>query len=475
MVLVSCATASFGEVQNESHGASPQLATDPPNVLFIAIDDLRPDIGAYGHPVAHTPNIDALAQSALLFENAFVSQAVCGPSRAALMTGLRPDTTGIDTLHEPVSETVPDAVTMSQTFRRAGYQSIGIGKIYHHSDDDMEGWSDRPTDEIYEFRQSRRRAGLPRNSHMRFANIEDMPDTMNVRDAQERLRSLGQSRDPFFMMVGIHRPHLPFNSGEDDWARYDGEVIPGPINPEGQAGAPPWALVSYEIWNYDDTPESAPMPASQPNELRRAYLAAVSYADRLVGELLGELEAQGLADNTIIVLWSDHGFKIADHGHFAKHSNANIDIRVPLLVRVPGMETAGMRSSALVETVDIYPTLAELAGLAVPHDLEGLSFVPLLSNPQRSWKEAAFAQFPRSMRSFGRGTGYTVRTHRYRYTAWVVDETRELVAQELYDLAADPEESVNVAGEEAYADAQDYLEDLRQGGWQEVRRNLDPQ
>ncbi|WP_271079559.1 sulfatase [Aurantiacibacter sp. MUD61] len=477
LALAACTATGPAETARSANPHYPQQALgEMPNVLFIAIDDLRPDIGVYGNPVVNTPNIDAFAESALLFENAFVSQAVCGPSRAALMTGLRPDTTGITTLQQPVSETVPDAVTMSQTFLNAGYESIGIGKIYHHRDDDMEGWTDRPDDAIYEWRQSRRRAGIPNLSNERFSDIEEMPDTMNVRDAQERLQRLGGTDDPFFMMVGIHHPHLPFNSTDEEWEALEGANVPAPINPDGQAGAPPWALVSYEIWNYDDTPEGLPMPDAQRDELRRAYLASVSYADRLVGELLAELEASGRADDTIVVIWSDHGFKIGDHANYAKHSTADIDIRIPLLIRVPGMATAGERSDALVESVDLYPTLAELAGLSTPNNLEGLSFVPLLADPALDWKEAAFAQYGRYIRDSrsgnGRGTGYTVRTQRYRYTAWVMDDSGELVAQELYDLDSDPDESTNVAGESAYANDLAHLERLRTSGWQSVRAGV---
>lgn len=472
--LVSCATSGMADAPSAANERAAAFALDTPNVLFIAIDDLRPDIGAYGHPVSRTPNIDAFAQTALLFENAFTSQAVCGPSRAALMTGLRPSTTGIVTLYQPVSETLPDAVTMSQMFRNAGYQSIGIGKIYHHKDDDMAGWTDRPDDAIYEIRRAARRSGEPRLSNRTFANIEDMPDTMNVRDAKERLQRLGTTNDPFFMMVGIHRPHLPFNSTEDEWNALDRVAIPAPINPEGQRNAPPWALVSYEIWNYDDTPDGLPMPDAKRDELRRAYLASVSYADRLVGELLADLEASGRADNTIVVIWSDHGFKIGDHANYAKHSNANIDIHIPMLVRVPGMASAGMRSPAIVETVDLYPTLAELAGLAAPANLEGTSMVPLLVDPRRDWKLAAFAQYGRNAQPYGRSIGETVRTSRFRYTAWVLERNGEIVSQELYDLERDPEESVNVAGDSAYATALDQMEFIRDGGWEFVRDGLAP-
>ena len=469
--LAACAATS-GPVATSGGDMGPSTAlSERPNVLFIAIDDLRPDLGVYGHPVAYTPNIDRLAETSLVFDNAFVSQAVCGPSRAALMTGLRPDTTGITTLKEPVSETAPNAVTLSQTFKNAGYESIGIGKIYHHADDDMEGWTKRPDDAIYEDRKAERRAGVPRLSH-RARPFEEMPDTINVREAQVELERLGENQNPFFMAVGIHRPHLPFNYTQADWDLYDGKAIPGPINPEGQIDAPSYALVSYEIWNYDDTEayqQSKVMPKNKADELRRAYLASVTYADRLVGDLLSTLDAQGLTDNTIVVLWSDHGWKIADHAAWAKHSTANIDIRIPMMIRTPGMAAKGQRSDAFVETVDLYPTLAELTGLGTPTNLEGLSFAPLLENPDRIWKNAAFTQFPRNIPGKGRGTGYTVRTDDYRYTAWVIDGTDQIVAEELYDLRNDGDETRNVARDAAYRSVLDQARRAYRGGWKSVR------
>ena len=472
--LAACTTTPAEVVQSQPVASEITGLPDKPNVLFIAIDDLRPDLGVYGHPVAYTPNIDRLAQQSLLFDNAFVSQAVCGPSRAALMTGLRPDTTGITSLKQPVSETLPSAVTMSQMFKNAGYETIGIGKVYHHSDDDMKGWTKRPEDVIYEDRRAERRSGTPKLSH-RARPFEEMPDTVNVRVAQTELARLGGNENPFFMVVGIHRPHLPFNYTQDDWDRYEGKTIPGPINPEGQVGAPDYALVSYEIWNYDDTEAygaSKVMPKAKADELRRAYLASVTYADRLVGDLLATLENQGLADDTIVVLWSDHGWKIADHANWAKHSTANIDIRVPMMISVPGMPATGKRSEALVETVDLYPTLAQLTGLSTPGNLEGLSFVPLLQNPSLEWKDAAFTQYGRNVPGQGRATGHTVRTDDYRYTAWVIDKSRKVVDEELYDLRSDGDETRNVAGDAAYSSVLAEARRFYRDGWKGVRDRI---
>lgn len=443
-----------------------------PNVLFILVDDLRPDLGIYGHPTAQTPNIDALGQSGLVFENAFVSQAVCGPSRAALMTGLRPDTSGIHDLKTPVEEALPDAVTMLDLFKRSGYGTYGYGKVYHHTDDDKDGWTLRVADQEKVEQRRKRKEGPPKVAVARAENGDELPDTINVAKAIEKLPELARNKQPFFMAVGIHRPHLPFVSPKKDWDRYTAKTVPAPINPEGQKGAPPWALVAYEVWNYPDTKGFEPvMPKDKADELRWGYLAAVSYADDLVGNLMAELRRTGLDDNTIVVLWGDHGWKLGDHAKWSKHSTANIDIQIPLIIRAPGATKPGSRTKAIVETVDIYPTLAELAGLRTPADLEGLSMVPLIDKPNRGWKQAAFAQYARNAgltQGNGELMGYTVRTARYRYTGWV-DKNGKLIRSELYDLDKDPAESVNRADDAAYRSATAELENIRKGGWKPVR------
>lgn len=469
-ILASCTAGSGQEVASASSPSleTPKPAQQRPNVLFILVDDLRPDLGVYGHPTAQTPNIDALGASGIVFESAFTQQAVCGPSRAALMTGLRPDTSGITDLKTPVDEALPNAVTILDLFRSAGYQTLGYGKVYHHFEDDADGWTIRTEDYEHTLRREARRRGEPKLAAERAPDRASLPDTLNVGMALEKLPELAKSGQPFFMAVGIHRPHLPFVAPASDWDRYAAGDVPPPVNPNGQEGAPPWALVSYEVWNFDDTREFQPdMPDDKRDQLRWAYLASVSYADSLVGDLLNELKQQGLDDNTIVVLWGDHGWKIGDHKAWAKHSNADLDIHIPLIVRAPGQTRPGSRSNALVETVDIYPTLAELAGLRAPDRLEGLSMTPLFAQPELQWKSAAFARYDRNAGlTQGRGklVGYTVRTHDYRYTAWV-DKDGQVQAQELYDLARDPDESVNVAGFAGYRQAVKSLESLRLGGW----------
>ena len=439
------------------------LAEDRPNVLLIAIDDLRTDLGAYGHPTAVTPNLDAFAESGLLFENAITQQAVCAPSRAALMLGLRPDTTGIQTLKQPVSETVPDAVSVAKLFKRAGYETIQVGKIYHHKEDDADAWSKPAFSTMQEVRRARRKAG-DKLAAKRVADPSELPDVQNVERAIGELRRLAEGDDPFFLAFGVHKPHLPFYAPDLAWELYAEEDVPEPVSREPQAGAPDWALVAYEVNAYHDTPpKGQPIPEETADRLRHGYLAAVSFADGVVGTLLAEVEALGLEDDTIVVIWSDHGFKLGDYDAWAKHSNVELDIHIPLMIRVPGQTKAGSRSAAMVETVDVYPTLAELAGLEAPTDLEGLSMMPLLKRPGRRWKEAAFAQYDRGG-ARNKREGDTVRTERFRYTLWTDGNTGEVLARELYDHEADPNELRNVADDEKYAKELARLDALLEAG-----------
>lgn len=458
--------------------ANGQNHTDKkPNILFILVDDLRNDLGSYAHPTIHTPHMDKFAQSALVFDNAITQQPVCAPSRAALMTGLRPDTSGITTLEQPLDKTIPNVTTILDSFKSAGYDTLGYGKVYHHKDDDANGWTLRTKDAEFDFRRAERKAGNPHNAMGRFPDDVKLPDELNIEMAKNNLADYGQSGSksgtPFFMAMGIHRPHLPFYANERDYAHYNDQDITNPVNPNGQKGAPPWAIASYEVYSYDDTPAEAPMGEAKTRAMRMAYMASISLADRLVGDILGELKKQGLEDNTIVVLWSDHGWKLGDHAGWAKHSTVNMDIRIPMMIRVPGMTQGGSRTEAMVETVDLYPTLAELAGIAIQGETDGLSLRPLLAQPEQPWKEAAFSQQPRNVAGKGRLLGRTVRTQRYRYTAWMGDNGQgDIVAQELYDLVNDPNESVNLADKPAYQSQLQHLENLRQNGWQYVRNNI---
>lgn len=451
----------------------PSTSAEQPNILFISVDDLRPDLGSYGHPVAKTPRFDGFAETALLFEQAYTQQAVCGPSRAALLTGLRPSTTGIKRLDQTVTGTLPDTTTLNSMFKKSGYETVSVGKIYHHFDDDINGWSKAPFDSIYNFRKDRKKRGLPKGPpYAVWLSDELLPDAKNVAHAVNELDRLSKQDNPFFLAVGLHRPHLPFRAPKKYWDKYDPKSVPAPKTTKQQLGAPDWAVVAWEIWNYDNLPpKPGPMPKAEGDQLRHGYLAAISFVDGMVGQLLDKLSALDLDKNTVVVIWGDHGFKLGDHGGWSKHSNVELDIHIPLMIRVPGMKASGKRTKALVETVDIYPTLMDVAGLDQPHELEGISLLPLTNEPNQEWKEAVFAQFPRYAKHQAL-MGETVRTDRYRYTAWVGVRSGKIIAQELYDHKINSTESVNLAENSDYINDLKYHEKLRIMGWKNIHNEI---
>lgn len=428
-----------------------------PNVLLILVDDLRPEIGAYGVERAVTPNLDRLAASGVLFQRAYTQQAVCAPSRAALLTGLRPDSTGIYNLETPVRSVMPTHITLPQHFRQNGYQTVAIGKVYHHRSDDPQGWSVAPIDppgswvgrgylapesirEVQAY-EAEHRDGSGRGPSYEAAAVHDTmyEDGKIASRAIEQMRRLRDQ--PFLIVAGFKKPHLPFNAPRKYWEMHPAESIRLPDNYFRPEGVTPFSLANFgELRNYTDIPRQGPVSDDKARALIRGYLASTSYVDAQVGRLLDQLQRLGLAENTVVVLWGDHGFKLGEHAEWVKHSNFEIDTRIPLLVRAPGVSRAGARSPRFVETVDVYPTLAELAGLPTPSH-QGHSFVPLLRSPDRPWKDAAFSQYPRSGGVMGRG----IRTDRWHYIEWQRGPQREVVARELYDHAADPQENRNIA------------------------------
>lgn len=457
-------------------GSSPAAnaqSPERPNVLLLLVDDLRPEIRAYGSERAITPNIDRLAAQGLLFERAYAQVAVCAPSRISLLSGLRPDTTGIRRLRTPLRSAMPDVTTLPQRFRESGYTTISIGKVYHHQGDDREAWTEAPVRPASSW-EGRGGDGYlsPASIGVTDANTgrgpayeaTSVPDTA-YRDGKianlaiDALRRLGE--DPFFLAVGFFKPHLPFTAPQRYWDLYPREAIelaPNPFPPEGVTR---YSLTTFgELRGYAHVPDEGPIPDSVALTLIRGYLAATSYIDAQVGRVLDELDRLRLAENTIVVLWGDHGWKLGEHGAWAKHSNFEIDTRVPLIVRAPGMHAVGERTAALVETVDIYPTLTELADLTSPPYLQGTSFAPLLEEPHRPWKSAAFSEYSR-----GPTLGRTIRTDRYRYVEWRRVATGEREARELYDHEVDPQENRNVAEEPRYADAVNQLSRRLSDGW----------
>lgn len=465
LVVSTLILASAGATRATAAAAT---ASARPNVLFIATDDLRTDLGCYGSAEAKTPHLDALARRGVLFERAFCQQAVCNPSRASVLTGRRPDTLQVWDLRTHFRQTWPELVTLPQHFKAHGYTTIGLGKLFHNESGakppfpfaDPVSWSEPP-----QFSDGPHWADwvVPGDSAGPKAKGEavqclDVPDEayLDGRIATAAVAKLGELKAagrPFFLGVGLWKPHLPFNAPKRYWDLYDRSRLAPPSPAQMPAGAPAVAGHGWnELRGYAGVPKSGPLPPEQIAELRHGYLACISFLDAQVGRLLAELERLGLAGNTIVVFWSDHGFHLGEHALWGKTTNYELDTRVPLIVSAPGVARAGGRSRGLVELIDLYPTLAELSGLPAPAGAEGMSLVPLLRDPARSGKAAALSQHPRPFYGGPATTmGYALRTERHRYVEWRERKTGEVTARELYDVLRDPAETVNRSAEPASA------------------------
>jgi arylsulfatase A-like enzyme len=467
-----------------------------PNVLFIAVDDLKPNLGCYGDSIVRSPNIDRLSSQGLTFTRAYCQQAVCSPTRTSLLTGRRPDTTRVYDLRQHFRGTIPDVVTLPEQFRRNGFVTTGFSKIFHGGLDDARSWSipswtpggpawNTPENAKRAARQEERlkeqgwigAATPPRSEEDRKRRgpawvssdkaDDDLPDGRTATAAVAALRELKDK--PFFMAVGFLKPHLPFIAPKKYFDLYrDVRFKPAEVRSLPK-GTPEFAgHNSGELRSYLDIPKEGPIPDAKELELLRAYCAATSYMDAQVGRVLAELDRLGLRRNTIVIFWGDHGWHLGDHGLWNKHTNFEQATRVPLIISTPGQKTAGRKSGALTEFVDIYPTLCELCGVPLPTGLEGVSFAPLLANPDRPWKKAAFSQFPRMIPGVGNGMGHSLRTDRFRYTEWTV-KGKDFRAAELYDYETDPQETVNLAADPKHKATVDKLSALLHEGWRAAR------
>lgn len=460
------------------------------NVLFIAVDDLRPELGAYGKQYMKTPAIDALAGRGLLFNRAYCQQAVCCPSRSSLLTGARPDTTRVFDNQTHFRKTMPDVVTLPRFFKDNGYFTQGMGKLFHGDLDDPTAWSapwsklkvghgayataankERVAKYQAEFKAAKK-AGKKQKEAERGPAFESgeaddnyFHDGMVADNAIAALRERAKSDQPFWLGVGFIRPHLPFVAPKKYWDLYDPAKIELAKNPFRPQGAPDYSIVDGgELRSYADIP-TGHVPDDLQRTLRHGYYASISYMDAQVGRVLAELDRLGLRDRTIVILWGDHGWKLGEHDAWCKHSSVELDVNVPLILSVPEMKSAGKQSDALVELVDMYPSLAELCGLSLPKHLEGTSFATLVENPLRSWKTAAFSQYPRNSAG-NKLMGYSMRTERYRFTRWVrQDDQSKVDAIELYDHQNDPDENVNIANEPKNADLVAQLTAQWHKGW----------
>jgi arylsulfatase A-like enzyme len=449
-------------------------AAEKPNVLFIALDDLRPELSCYGQAHVHSPNIDRLAASGVLFNRAYCQYPVCNASRSSLLTGLRPDSTGVFDNSTQFRKRVPDIVTLPQQFKEHGYDTEAFGKLFHgafekayvgRSLDDPRSWSNpnwygspqyyfsprgiEVAREVYgrKFHTSGAQLAARKTEFVQGLATEapDVPDNLlyDGQMTERAIQALGKLKGkPFFLAVGYLKPHLPFVAPKKYWELYDRArlALPKPATPPRDA--PTVATQSSrELRDQYTDMKNEPLSEAQTRELRHGYYACVSYIDSLIGRLLAELDRLGLRENTIVVLWGDHGYHLGEQNIWGKLTDFELASRVPLIVSAPGRKAIGAKSGALVEFVDIYPTLCELAGLPLPSHLEGTSFVLLLDEPDRPWKAAAFTQVVH-----GDLAGRSLRTERYRFTRWHPTKSpTKTVAVELYDLRTDPVEVENIA------------------------------
>ncbi len=514
-------------------------AAEKPNILFLAVDDLRPELGCYGSPIAVTPHFDALASEGLLFTRAYCQQAICRPSRASLMTGTRPETTGLFHNYVSLRELQPDILTLPEHLIESGYETAYVGKIFHNGDtDDGRSWSREPAKWLGpDISRPQGPYRLPENVALRKKNAEEMfakygeaakrglasgpayesadvadheyVDGYNTLLAIKTMKQMASAGKPFFLAMGFHLPHLNWCAPKRYWDLYEPSEIPLIDAGQPPAGGAAMGLhASFELRTRSNIPKHGPLDEALARRLKHAYLASTSYVDAQVGLLLAALDEAGLRDNTIVVVWGDHGWHLGDMGVWGKATNYEIATRVPLIISAPGMAARGQSSDALVELVDLFPTLCELADVSRPEHLEGHSFVPLLSEPGQAWKKAAFSQYPNpalrewaanplseEMRETWFGPlieeveqriidqqgdrwdrelfeqhlmGYTMRTDTHRLVVWRDhrDPTAEPIYVELFDHRNDPQETANVAGE--HPELVKQLSEQLAAGWREA-------
>ena len=440
-----------------------------PNILFICVDDLRPDLKVYGNPVVHAPNLDKFAGQATVFTNQYVTQPTCGASRFSLLTGKRPGNL-MEITNEAIEKEIAgkpqtdNPETFVDNLRRNGYYTVGIGKISHSADGYVYGYKDPKSDKLelpYSWdemlfdpgkwktgwnaffgyadgsnRQGKKGEVKPYES----ADVEDesYPDGLTANLAVKKLQELAGKKQPFFLGVGFFKPHLPFTSPKRYWDLYDESKIPltpSPDIPENVNDASLHGSGEFNQYNLGEEKASLKKPVSDAyaRKLRHAYYAAISYTDAQIGKVLDQLNKLGLSQNTILVVWSDHGWHLGDYRVWGKHTIFDQALRSVLIVKTPQTKTGTVRGQ-IVSSIDIYPTLMELCGLKTSGDLDGKSFTGLLSKSNsNNWKNVAYSYYNK---------GISVRTDRFRLTRYFRDKEPVI---ELYDHFSDPNENRNVA------------------------------
>ncbi len=418
---------------------------EQPNILFIAVDDLRPQLGCYGALQIHSPNIDQLAAEGTRFDRSYCNIPVCGASRASLMTGLRPARNRFLTFLSRADEEAPGITTLNKHFRDNGYYTISNGKIFHHDNDAADGW-----DEIWHPGSSSASwrdyallenilmdtAGDRRGPAFERADVNDTlyKDGKTAEKVIRDLRKLKETGKSFFLAAGFLKPHLPFNAPEKYWKLYDGKVQL-PYNNFTPENAPAESMHTFgELRAYADIPAEGPVSDQMAYKLIQGYYACVSYTDAQIGKVLDALKELELEQSTIVILWGDHGWNLREHGLWCKHCNYETSLHTPMILKVPGTKQVAS-TSQIVEYVDIYPTLCELTGLSLPGHLQGASFKDLLFNENAVSDGVAVCQWYK---------GVTTIRENYFYTEWI-DEDDQMFTRMLYDHSADPDENVNIS------------------------------
>ncbi len=422
----------------------PVLAQTKPNVLFISIDDLNNDLGCYGNTQVKSPNIDRLAARGVRFDKAYVQYTLCNPSRASFLSGRRPERTGIYELITPPRKAMPDAVFLPQLFRQNGYFTARYGKLFHEGRDDKMSWDVSESVEFTDAQERtlhQKRYDNPPGQRTPDWTPLDTPEEQ-TRDARiakaiaQLMEEKTKAGKPFFLAAGLNKPHLPWNVPKKYFSLYQAANIK--FQPDLPMSNIPSVALMTELFG-------SPQPASRAEAIA-AYYSAITYMDTQVGVLLSKMDELKLWDNTIVVLFSDHGFHLGDHGGlWAKLTLFEQSTRTPLIIAVPNSKQAGKASTRVVELLDLYPTLAELAHLTAPSDLDGKSLVPLLLQPNRAWDRRAYTMVFHEVDG-KKIKGKSVRDERWRYTEW--DAGRKGV--ELYDHNNDPREFNNLAKDSRY-------------------------
>jgi len=444
------------------------------NVLFIAVDDLRPALRCFGDPLAITPNIDRLSEQGVLFNRAYAQAPSCAPSRTSMLTGLRPDQVKVTNHATHFRDTRPEVVTLPQSFKLNGYETMSIGKVFHFKKgfQDSISWT-RP--ELYKTGQPGSKYALEINKTGDKAVATECIDVHDTaywdgKIANEAIHFLNEMKDRdrnFFLAVGFMKPHLPFNAPKKYWDLHNPGDFTYIENRERPENTPEIAFHNWqELRGYTDIPDSGPLTTETETQLRHAYYACVSYVDAQVGRLLDVLDELGLRENTIIVFWGDHGYHLGEQALWCKSTNFEMSARVPIIISSPGTGNTGITCDAVIESLDLYPTLIDLCGMDPMGDLSGQSLKPLLTDEPVEWENIAFNQFVRPYGAAIGGKqpvshmGYSVRTESWRYTAWYNASTGSFEYPELYALQEQVIPSENLAGKPGYTDIESELQQL---------------